>query len=171
MVLISLRILVGYARSTHRNLVSLCAATTSRPRRARTAEELGADDDRPAETEYYNSFRQIAFEGDIDDANMRQGGLPWEPLAPRLVRETQRLAAEGKDRPFTATVVLAAALPFSGAAFFFGAPILAGDAALQWGANTRIGRTVGQSTTNAVEVSVVGWVLSLNVFSGNCGSA
>lgn len=95
----------------------------------------------------------------IDDQDQHEedgrGVLPWEPLAPRLLEEAQRLAKEGKDRPFTAAVVLAAALPFSGPAVFFGAPVLAGDAALQWGAGTPMGRTVGHGTKNAVEVREV----------------
>lgn len=81
-----------------------------------------------------------------------KGGLPWEPLAPRLLQEAQRLAAEGKERPLTATVILASALPFSGVAMFVGVPVLAGDAALQWGARTPVGRTVGHGAQNAVEV-------------------
>lgn len=91
----------------------------------------------------------------IDQDEEDDGGvgvLPWDPLAPRLLEEAQRLAKEGKDRPFTAAVVLATALPFSGAAVFFGGPVLVGDAALQWGAGTPIGRTVGHGTRNAVEV-------------------
>lgn len=80
------------------------------------------------------------------------GGLPWEPLVPRLLQEAQRLAAEGKGRLLTSAAILAAVLPFSGVAVFFGAPVLAGDAALQWGASTAVGRTIGQGTKNAVEV-------------------
>lgn len=84
------------------------------------------------------------------------GGLPWEPLVPRLLQEAQRLAAEGKGRPLTSAAILAAVLPFSGVAVFFGAPLLAGDAALQWGAKTAVGRTIGQGTKNAVEVRARG---------------
>lgn len=98
------------------------------------------------------SLFQIDDMYEMDHQDDRRGVLPWDPLAPRLLEEAQRLAKEGKDRPFTAAVVLAAALPFSGAAVFFGAPVLVGDAALQWGAGTPIGRTVGHGTRNAVEV-------------------
>lgn len=98
------------------------------------------------------------FENDTEGTQGPENGgaLPWEPLVPRLLQEAQRLAAEGKERPLTSAVVLAAVLPFSGVAVFFGAPVLAGDAALQWGASTAVGRTIGQGTKNAVEVRARG---------------
>lgn len=156
--LISLRILVGYAKSTHRSLAQLCRVPFPlRPGDARYEADVDFTHD-PTRTP--SGGEPALFQiGDRDDRDGqdRIGGLPWDPLAPRLLQEVQRLANEGKDRPFTAAVVLAAALPFSGAAFFFGTPVLAGDAALQWGAGTPIGRTVGQGTKNAVEVRCFGF--------------
>lgn len=171
MTLISLRILVGYAKSTHRNLAQLCRAPYQpRPPStiASSAPNVGPNNERghangepnspspstsaaaaAAAVSGEPSLFQIDQDDDEDDG---RGALPWDPLAPRLLEEAQRLAKEGRDRPFTAAVVLAAALPFSGAAVVFGAPMLVGDAALQWGAGTPIGRTVGHGTRNAVEV-------------------
>lgn len=164
--LISLRILVGYAKSTHRNLAQLCRVPYQRlPTAARTRTRLtpGVGPDNHHDHDHTNgepnsqspppSGAPPLFQIDQDEEDDRGSGvLPWDPLAPRLLEEAQRLAKEGKDRPLTAAVVLAAALPFSGAAVFFGAPVLVGDAALQWGAGTPIGRTVGHGTRNAVEV-------------------
>ncbi len=174
MTLISLRILVGYAKSTHRNLAQLCRVPYQpRPRpaggAARSAVEVDphnddgnndngnndngrtAEEQRPPSSRAGGGHALYQIEDDDDQGEGRRG-LPWDPLAPRLLQEVHRLAKEGRERPFTAAVVMAAALPFSGAAIFFGAPVLAGDAALQWGASTPIGRTVGQGTKNAVEV-------------------
>lgn len=169
--LISLRILVGYAKSTHRNLAQLCrvpyqrrpspATATARPTSAPDGGNINDHAHANGEANSPSPPRSVApslfqvddmYEVDQDDQDDKKV-LPWDPLAPRLLEEAQRLAREGKDRPFTAAVVLAAALPFSGAAVFFGAPVLVGDAALQWGAGTPIGRTVGHGTRNAVEVS------------------
>lgn len=162
--LISLRILVGYAKSTHRSLAQLCRVPYHRRQTLRSlsmsARDGGPNNDdahtngepsspSPSPTGEPSLFQiDDMYEIDQDD----RGVLPWDPLAPRLLEEAQRLAKEGKDRPFTAAVALAAAFPFSGAAVFFGAPVLVGDAALQWGAGTPVGRTVGHGTRNAVEV-------------------
>lgn len=152
--LISLRILVRYAKSTHRSLAQLYHVPfPPRPGPARREVDAGSTDDStsPASGGETGLF-QVDDDQDDQDERDSVGGLPWDPLAPRLLEEVQRLANEGKDRPFTAAVIVAAALPFSGAAVFFGAPVLAGDAALQWGAGTQIGRTVGRGTKNAIEV-------------------
>lgn len=153
--LISLRILVGYAKSTHRNLAQLCRVPYQ-PRPATAASSSAETNDDGASMEQDTTVRgsppllqvDLDEEGGCDD----RSGLPWDPLAPRLLQEAQRLAREGKQKPFTAAVVLAAALPFSGCAVLVGAPVLAGDAALQWGASTPVGRTVGQGAKNAMEV-------------------
>eukprot|EP00752_Nemacystus_decipiens_P006362 g5736.t1 len=172
--LISLRILVGYAKSTHRNLAQLCRVPyqrrppTARSRSISSPDASSRDEHADANGQPNSSspppsgepsLFQIddMYEMDRDHQDGR-GVLPWDPLAPRLLEEAQRLANEGKERPLTAAVVLAAALPFSGAAVFFGAPVLVGDAALQWGAGTPIGRTVGHGTRNAVELGKLGWV-------------
>lgn len=169
MTLISLRILVGYAKSTHRNLAQLCRVPYQpRPAgaAARSAVEVDphndndndnddcrtADEQRPPSSRAGGGHALYQIDDDDDGQGEGRGGLPWDPLAPRVLQEAHRLAKEGRERPFTAAVVMAAALPFSGAAVFFGVPVLAGDAALQWGATTPIGRTVGQGTKNAVEV-------------------
>ncbi|CAB1109564.1 unnamed protein product [Ectocarpus sp. CCAP 1310/34] len=165
MTLISLRILVGYAKSTHRSLAQLCRVPYQ-PRRERARMAVHADPNNnnasaeanPAAARVGELF-QVDEDEDEDDGH-EGGGLPWDPLAPRLLQEARRLAEEGKERPFTAAVVLAAALPFSGAAVFLGAPVLAGDAALQWGAATPMGRTVGHGTKNVVELGKLGWVAS-----------
>ncbi|CAM9548841.1 unnamed protein product [Ectocarpus sp. 6 AP-2014] len=165
MTLISLRILVGYAKRTHRSLAQLCRVPFQ-PRRERARMAVHADPNNnnasaeanPAAARVGELF-QVDEDEDEDDGH-EGGGLPWDPLAPRLLQEARRLAEEGKERPFTAAVVLAAALPFSGAAVFLGAPVLAGDAALQWGAATPMGRTVGHGTKNAVELGKLGWVAS-----------
>lgn len=154
MTLISLRILVGYAKSTHRSLAQLCRVPYQ-PRRERARPAVHADpNNASAEANPEAARVSELFQVDDDEGDDHEGGvLPWDPLGPRLLQEARRLAEEGKERPLTAAVVLAAALPFSGAAVFLGAPVLAGDAALQWGAATPMGRTVGHGTKNAVEVS------------------
>eukprot|EP00903_Cladosiphon_okamuranus_P018077 g16636.t1 len=183
--LISLRILVGYAKSTHRSLAQLCRVPyqhqPTAPRSmsisapggglnnvdahtnggAASSSSASSPSPSPSSTVAPSLFQIDDVDG-IDDQDGQDAGgvLPWDPLAPRLLEMAQRLAKEGKDHPFTAAVVLAAALPFSGAAVFFGAPVLVGDAALQWGAGTPVGRTVGQGTKNAVELGKLGWVAS-----------
>lgn len=155
MTLISLRILVGYAKSTHRSLAQLCRVPYQPLREcSRLAVHAADPDNASAEANPAAAHVGELFQKDEDEGDGHEGGvLPWDPLAPRLLQEARRLADEGKERPLTAAVVLAAALPFSGAAVFLGAPVLAGDAALQWGAATPMGRTVGHGTKNAVEVS------------------
>lgn len=158
---------MGYAKSTHRNLAQLCRVPYQRlPATAVSPSSTPAvggpnNDHGHDHTNAARSSRLPPPSGEsslfqIDDHDQDEqddrGVLPWDPLAPRLLEEAQRLAKEGKQRPFTAAVVMAAALPFSGAAVFLGAPVLAGDAALQWGAGTPVGRTVGHGTRNAVEV-------------------
>lgn len=154
---ISLRIFVWYAKSTHRTICRLCGVvgvvrppgTTVRP----------SDDEAESSSPVgLNPYWPNTFEVDTEGTQGPENGgvLPWEPLVPRLMQEAQRLAAEGKERPLTSAVILAAVLPFSGVAVFFGAPVLAGDAALQWGASTAVGRTIGQGTKNAVEVRAQG---------------
>ncbi|CAM9306919.1 unnamed protein product [Ectocarpus fasciculatus] len=163
MTLISLRILVGYAKSTHRSLAQLCRVPYQ-PRRERARLAVHADPNNAsaeANPEAARVSELFQVDDDDDEGDDHEGGvLPWDPLAPRLLQEARRLAEEGKERPLTAAVVLAAALPFSGAAVFLGAPVLAGDAALQWGAATPMGRTVGHGTKNAVELGKLGWVAS-----------
>lgn len=97
-------------------------------------------------------LRHGSEDDDTTEESDGRGILPWDPLTPRLVEGAQKLAAEGQERPLTAAVVVAAALPFSGLAVCVGAPILACDAGLQWGASTSVGQAVAQSTQNALEV-------------------
>ncbi|CAN0193904.1 unnamed protein product, partial [Hapterophycus canaliculatus] len=149
MTLISLRILVGYAKSTHRTLAQLCRVPYQPRHRPATAARPAAhvdDEGTHPEQDAVDSGNRflLRVDGDEDSGGTQRCGLPWDPLAPRLLQEAQRLAREGKQKPFTAAVVLAAALPFSGCVVLVGAPVLAGDAALQWGAGTPVGRTVGQ---------------------------
>lgn len=153
----SLRIFVWYAKSTHRTICRLCGVVGV-VRRTEATDRLsdnGAGQSLPID---FDPYWPKTFEVDADGAQGSGdgGGLPWEPLVPRLLQEAQRLAAEGKGRPLTSAAILAAVLPFSGVAVFFGAPVLAGDAALQWGASTAVGRTIGQGTKNAVEVRARG---------------
>lgn len=141
--------MVGFAKRTHQALSRLYSAPgviTGRP---------GNNSAGPSLKGYHGRLWQSVLQEQEDSASNSEGnmgGLPWEPLTPRLLEEVQRLASEGKERPLTATMILAALLPFSGIAVFFAAPVLAGDAALQWGASTLVGRAVGQGTQNAVEV-------------------
>ncbi|CAM9347191.1 unnamed protein product [Scytosiphon promiscuus] len=163
--LISLRILVGYAKSTHRNFAQLCRVPYQpRLRHSTGAASRGEADENGAgaeqETAARGSLALLQVDGDEEGGGEDRGGLPWDPLLPRLLQEAQRLGREGREKPLTAAVVLAAALPFSGGAVLLGAPVLAGDAALQWGASTPLGRTVGQGAKNAVELSKLGWVAS-----------
>lgn len=159
MTLIGMRIAVRMAKSTHRTLSNMCGV---RPRSTPVA--LSADG--PAD----NGAGPRARAGDLGDSELRylpdlpeegegiigrtegRGVLPWDPLTPRLVEGAQKLVTEGQARPVTAALVVAAALPFSGVAVCVGAPVLACDAGLQWGASTPVGRAVGQSTHNALEV-------------------
>lgn len=135
-----------YAKeSTRRGLAQLCCVPSPpQPGAARPEADVDpSDDSNPPAI----SGEPGLVQTDDRDERDSSGGLPWDPLAPRLLHEVQRWANEGRDRPLTAAVVLAAALPFSGAAFFFGAPVLAGDAALQWGTSTPIARAVGYHCT------------------------
>lgn len=158
MTIISLKILVGYAKSTHRTLTHLCGMACQAPPVEGTdgPGDNGAGPSVPAarNLQWQNTFLEV---DDYDQSPEDKGMLPWEPLAPKLLLVAQRLAAEGKDRPLTATVILTAVLPFSGIVAFLVAPVVAGDAVLQWGANTPVGRTVGHGTKNALEVRVVAW--------------
>lgn len=162
MTLISLRILVSYAKSTHRHLAHVFGISPP----SRTVGDIHGPGDKGAGrglSEYHGWFGEPLRADEEEkeaEGSEEKGGLPWQPLTPRLLQEVQRLAMEGKERPLTAAAVVAVALPFSGAAVFIGAPVLAGDAALQWGARTPVGRAAGQTTHNAVEVS---WLHCLSV--------
>lgn len=150
MTLISLKIITGYVRRTHRTLAHLGWTPAQSPSTC-GPEDNGAE---PSLRDRDNPACERVSLGDEMNCRGDSGGLPWEPLAPRLLEEAQRLAVRGKERPLTAAAVLTVAMPFTGVAVFFGAPVLAGDAALQWGARTPVGKTVTQGTQNALEVSL-----------------
>ncbi|CAN0444901.1 unnamed protein product, partial [Discosporangium mesarthrocarpum] len=94
----------------------------------------------------------------LEETGAGGGGLPWAPLAPRVCQELRRLAGEGRRRPATALLGLVAALPFSGLAVFFGAQVLVGDAVLQWGASTPVGKSAVEGAGNALEVGKLLWL-------------
>lgn len=171
--LISLRILVGYAKSTHETLAhAFGVQLPSRP--ARATHGHGDSGAGPSLTAHHFFFREaLPADGEEEEEEAEwpedQGGLPWKPLTPRLLQEVQRLAMEGRERPLTAAAVVAVALPFSGVAVCLGAPVLAGDVALQWGARTPIGRVVGQTTHNVVEVSWLHRCLRVEASARGCG--
>lgn len=151
--IICLRILIGYAKSTGRTLALLLAPTQARA--VQDTDGSGDNGAGPRLAGRQDQFWQNAFLPEVGVA----GGsaednrvLPWGPLSPWLLQEAQRFAAESKERPLKAAAIAAAVLPFSGAVLFFGTPVVAGDAVLQWGASTSVGRTVAQGTQNAVEV-------------------
>lgn len=150
MTLISLKIITGYVKGTHRTLAQLGWTPPKDPSTCGPGDN-GAG---PSLRDRDNSACERASLGDEMNSQGDTGGLPWEPLAPRLLEEAQRLAVKGKERPLTAAAVITVAMPFTGVAVFFGAPVLAGDAALQWGARTPVGKAVTQGTQNALEVSL-----------------
>lgn len=155
MTLIGMRIAVRTAKGAHRTLSDMCGMP---PRRPPVRLAVGATADTgagPRATVVNLDAADLRHEPENDDTTGESGGrriLPWDPLTPRLVEGAQKLAAKGQERPLTAAAVVAAALPFSGLAVCVGAPVLACDAGLQWGASTPVGQAVGQCTQNALEV-------------------
>lgn len=156
-----MRIALRMAKNTHRTLSNMCGVHLRRipvrisadgPADNGAGPRTRAGDLGDSEFRYLSELPE-EDEGAIGEIEGR-GVLPWDPLTPRLVEGAQKLVIEGQARPVTAAFVVAAALPFSGVAVCVGAPVLACDAGLQWGASTPVGRAVGQSTLNAVEVIV-----------------
>lgn len=154
MTLIGVRILVRTAKSTHTNLSHMCGVVPRRPPPVRVTD--GPADNGAGPSSRNRELGEEALRYLIADEKDEGswGGLPWDPLTPRLIHGAQLLVEEGRDRPLAAAVVVAAALPFSGVAACVAAPVLVGDATLQWGAKTPTGQAIGQGTLNAFEVKL-----------------
>lgn len=151
--LIGTRVLLSTAKKSYRALTCVFGLPPKvpPPREPDEPADDGAGPRSVRDGEVDEAIRKL-LEDEAQGGELEWGGLPWDPLGPRLVEGAQFVAARGKERPVTTAVVLAAALPFSGLAVCVGAPVLAGDAALQWGAKTPAGRAIGQGVVNAMEV-------------------